>query len=310
MRPRTWITLHAFLLGWKLVRRLPEPTAYQLFSAVAWLVSASGTQGVRQLRANLQRVRPQASDREIKQLSRAGLQSYFRYWCDSFRMPDWSSERLAAGVRSLGEEPVRAALQQQRPIVVFLGHMGNWDQAGAWVSAHLAPITTVAEDLHPPELFAKFLDFRRSLGMTVLPLSGGAAVFRELLSVVRGGGVVPLLADRDLTGGGSPVTLFGQPARAAVGPAALALHGAAELFVAVLHYERPLSGPVPHRLVITWHRVDYADLLSSGRGPTKSAILSLTQRCLDILAAGISEHPQDWHMLQPIFDADQLPKSR
>ncbi|MGL5829174.1 MAG: phosphatidylinositol mannoside acyltransferase [Angustibacter sp.] len=303
MRIRAWLTLRTYTLGWTLVRRLPERAAHRLFSGIAVLISVGGTRGARQLRANLHRVRPQAGPRELNRLTRNGLKSYFRYWCDSFRMLDWSVDRISASVRSVGDGPVREALGRQRSIVVFLGHMGNWDQAGAWVTGELAPITTVAEDLRPPELFAKFLDFRRQLGMTVLPLSGGGAVFRQLLGTVRSGGVVPLLADRDLTGGGSPVTLFGEPARAAIGPAALALHGAAELFVAVLHYERATQRSGRHRLVITWHRVDYADLAAAGR-PTKSAIAELTQRCMDVLAAGISEHPEDWHMLQAIFEAD------
>jgi KDO2-lipid IV(A) lauroyltransferase len=30
----------------------------------------------------------------------------------------------------------------------------------------------------------------------------------------------------------------------------------------------------------------------------------MTQSCVDALAGAIAEHPQDWHMLQPVFLAD------
>ena len=62
----------------------------------------------------------------------------------------------------------------------FLGHLGNWDLAGAWGSRELGPVVTVAERLKPEEVYAEFLAFRESLGMTILPLTGGGDVFAQL----------------------------------------------------------------------------------------------------------------------------------
>ena len=65
-------------------------------------------------------------------------------------------------------------------MVVFLGHLGNWDLAGAWGTDDLAPVVTVAERLKPEEVYAEFLAFRESLGMPILPLTGGGDVFALL----------------------------------------------------------------------------------------------------------------------------------
>ena len=54
-----------------------------------------------------------------------------------------------------------------------LAHQGNWDHAGAWSTLALARVTTVAERLRPEELYLRFLAFRESLGMEILPLGGG-----------------------------------------------------------------------------------------------------------------------------------------
>jgi KDO2-lipid IV(A) lauroyltransferase len=54
---------------------------------------------------------------------------------------------------------------------------------------------------------------------------------RELLAALRGGTSVGLVGDRDITGGGLPVDLFGAPANLPVGPALLAVESGAPLYV-------------------------------------------------------------------------------
>ena len=159
---------------------------------------------MRQLEANLARVVPDASPIKLKSLTRKGMHSYLRYWCDAFRLPDWSPERILATCRVEDDEPVRAALAEGRGVVMALAHSGNWDHAGAWSTLALAPVTTVAERLRPEELFERFLHFRQRLGMEILPLTGGGDVFGILVRRLRKGGFVPLLADRDLTATGVP----------------------------------------------------------------------------------------------------------
>ena len=110
---------------------------------------------------------------------------------------------------------------------------------GAWCTREIAPVTTVAERLEPEELFQEFVAFRESIGITILPLTGGGDVFRGLVRAARdGAGILPLLADRDLTSKGLEVDLFGHRARVAAGPAALAITTGAPLVTTVIYYER------------------------------------------------------------------------
>ena len=293
--PQGWherAVLEVYRLGWAVVRRLPERAAYRVFDLVADVAWWRAGPGVRRLEANLRRVRPQLGTDGLRDLSRAGTRSYLRYWCDTFRLPDWDERRITDTVRVVGDGPV----------VMFLGHMGNWDHAGAWSTLRLAPVTTVAERLRPVRLFDEFVSFREHLGMTVVPL-GGADVFRRLMSTLRDGGFVPLLADRDLTDGGVEVNFFGEPARMAVGPAALALQTRAALHPVSIHGERRPGGG--WGIVITWHdEVPVPDGVTRGAAGTRAAVTAMTQACADVLAVAIDQHPQDWHMLQPVFTAD------
>lgn len=301
VRASSVLTYLVYSAGWRVVRLLPERAAYRLFELVADAAWRRQGRGVRRLERNLARVRPDLDAEGLRLLSRAGTRSYLRYWCDSFRLPDWSRERLLSSVRTVGLEPVRDALGRGEGVVMFLGHLGNWDHAGAWSTVALAPVTTVAERLRPERLFDRFVRFRERLGMTIIPLTGGSDVFRTLMRTLRQGGFVPLLADRDLTEGGVEVQFFGEPARMAVGPAALAVQTGAALFAVGIHYESLAGGG--HGIVVTWSpRIDTSDV-----GTGRAAVTALTQRCADHLATQIAEHPQDWHMLQRVFVADLAP---
>jgi KDO2-lipid IV(A) lauroyltransferase len=181
---------------------------------------------------------------------------------------------------------------------MFLGHMGNWDHAGAWSTAELAPVTTVAEQLEPRAVFEAFLEFRERLGMRIVPLTG-SEVFRTLMLALREPGTfMPLLADRDLSNNGVEVTFLGEPARMAAGPAALALATGAALFPVSIHYE-PLGRGRRHGIVITWHA-----RVAVPAGRRGAQVIEMTQTCADALAGAIREHPADWHMLQRVFSAD------
>lgn len=299
------VTNWAYATGWKIVRLMPERAAYLLFSVIAQFAWLRQGRGVRQLEANLTRVMPGASAFRLKSMTRKGMHSYLRYWCDAFRLPDWSAERILATCRVEGDGPIRAALAEGRSVVMALGHLGNWDHAGAWSTLALAPVTTVAERLQPEELFERFVQFRERLGMEVLPLTGGGDVFGLLVRRLRTGGFVPLLADRDLTATGVPVALFGETARMAAGPASLALVSGAALFPVTIHYERlPAGACARWGTVVRFH--DEVPQPTEGGRPKKIGLM--TQACADAIATGIASHPQDWHMLQRVFVADLIPE--
>ncbi len=292
----------AYLLGWRVVRLLPARVAYGLFARIADQIWRRRGPGVRRLEANLARVRPDLGPVELRHLSRAGLASYLRYWCDSFRLPSWSADEVRAGVRIEGDDAVREALDAGRGVVAALPHQGNWDLAGAWAAYDLCVVTTVAERLEPVEVFDAFMAYRTSIGIEALPL-GDPGVFTTLMRRLRDGRLVPLLMDRDLSRSGLEVDLCGHPARVAAGPATLAEMTGANLHPVNIWYEPAPELPSRHRVVIKFHpALPRPDL------PTRDArIAALTQACVDVIGAGLAEHPEDWHMLQPVFSADLDP---
>jgi KDO2-lipid IV(A) lauroyltransferase len=300
------LAVSGYRLGWGTVRRLPERTAYTVFEQIADLTVSRGGKGVQRLRSNYALVRPDLDDPALDALVRQGMRSYLRYYCEAFRLPDRTPEQIAASVRVEGDGSVRAELAAGRPVVCFLGHLGNWDLAGAWGTRAIGPVVTVAERLKPEEVYAEFLAFRESLGMTILPLTGGGDVFAQLRGHLTEPVLMPLLADRDLTDRGIEVDLCGHRSKMAAGPAALSLATGAALHPVTIRYERLEKPSWKHRIVITVH--ERVEVPSSGTTRAKAA--AMTQQCADALGSAIVAHTADWHMLQRVFLEDLEPRPR
>lgn len=285
-------------LGWGAVKTLPEPVAQALFRTLADQVWKRRGKSVLRLESNLARVVPDADAARLAELSKAGMRSYMRYWMESFRLPTWTPERIRASTEVDGVQRLTEGLDAGKGVVLALPHLGNWDLAGAWVTTDLkVPFTTVAERLKPESLYDRFVAYREGLGMEVLPHSGGAA-FGTLARRLRSGGLVCLVADRDLSASGVEVTFFGDTARMPAGPALLAQQTGALLLPVTLRYDgTPVMRARIHPAV---------PVPTTGTRAEKTS--SMTQALADAFAAGIAEHPQDWHMLQRLWLSDLEPR--
>ena len=281
---RGQVTSASYLAGWALVRALPEPLARQVFQAGADLAVRRGGPSIDRLRTNLARVAPG------QDLTRAAVRSYARYWLEVFRLQSMSAQRVVAGTRTVDEQLLRDAVAAPTGTILALPHAGNWDAAGAWCGATGVPFTTVAERLEPAEVFDAFVAFRESLGMEVVPLTGGPRPPYDVLAErLAAGGTLCLLADRDLTPRGVDVTFFGAATRMPAGPARLALEHGARLLPTTLSF-------TDDGWLITFHPyVEHTD------------VATMTQELADAFARGIATHPADWHMLQRLWLDDLAP---
>ena len=279
-------------IAWKIIRWIPEARAYSLADKFADYIYGRNGKGVKRLRSNFQRVRPELDATQLEFLVNAGMRSYLRYWCDTFRFPSWSNERLIATTVCDNENFLRDPIAAKRGCIVALPHAGNWDHAGAYFCATGIPLTTVAEHLKPEKLFRKFLEYRTAIGMEVLDLnSRSIAVLSQRL---RAGKLVALVADRDLSKNGILVEFFGKGAQMPAGPALLAIQTGADLITAYVKYEE-----VGIRIVFE----EAIKVPESGTVPEKAALM--TQVMAGRFAKQLQIHTVDWHMLQRIWLGDE-----
>jgi KDO2-lipid IV(A) lauroyltransferase len=286
-----------FAAGWGLIRAMPFRATSTAFALGADFAARRRGDGVRQLRRNLARVVPRAGESELDELTRHAMRSYARYWHEMFRLPSMDTGAIFRSVDRIvsGKENLDAALAEGNGAVMTLPHSGNWDAAGVWLVGHAGRFTTVAERLEPESLYERFVAFRESLGFEILPASGGMGSFRVLLQRLRENKVVCLVADRDLSTGGVPVTFFGERTRMPGGAARLAAStGAALLPTGCWFTDDGWAVRVHPRIRVS----------------QRAEVPAATQAMADVFAGDIAAHPTDWHMLQKFWTADREDEGR
>ncbi|WP_113704830.1 phosphatidylinositol mannoside acyltransferase [Nonomuraea lactucae] len=284
-----------FAAGWTLVPLLPHRLTRSAFRLAADRLWARRGRAVRRLESNLARVTGLDPDGpQLRELSRAGMRSYFRYFEEIFRLPSMPAEEIVRRTHVIGAEHIHDTVAGGRGVVLALPHMGNWDQAGAWLVGVGHPFTTVAERLRPESLFRRYVAFREGLGMEVLPLTGGDGHnFATLAMRVRRGGVVCLPAERDLTKSGIEVEFFGAKTKVPAGPPLLAVQTGAALLPATVYFVGD-----------DWGIKIHEEIPVPAEGSRQERTAAVAQSLSHVFEKGIAEHPEDWHMLQRLWLED------
>ena len=271
------MSAYAYLIGWRIVRFLPEALAYRIFYAIGDYVFKKNGRSINRLRANMQRVSGKKGE-ALEKLTKDAMRSYMRYWCDTFRMPDWSPSRIDAEVELVNSEVFTVPLDAGKGVVVALPHSGNWDHAAAYFLGRGYKAVTVAERLKPEKVFQAFLKYREDIGLEVL--STDMRTIPTLVTRAKEGFIVALVADRDLSANGTEVDFFGSVAKMPAGPMAIAQKAGVDLIGAFITY-------TPRGIKIYFEKLDYS-----------------VQAEADFFAKHLKEHPVDWHMLQRIWIND------
>ncbi len=279
-----------------LLEKLPERVDVAVASRIAALVGRRNSAAASNLRVNVTHalveegspVSPALVDRFVER----GFASYGRYWAEGAKLPGLRRSVIVDRFK-IGEglEHLLDAKARGQGIVIALPHVGSWEWGGAFLATLDLGMTAVAEELDPPELFDWFRKKRESIGIKIEPLDAHAGTV--LLQVLREGGVVGLLCDRDLQDNGVEVEFFGERLRIPAGPATLALRTGATLVCAACY-----SGPGrDHFAVVT------APIATQRTGRLREDVTRVTQLIAHDLEGLIRRAPEQWHVLQPRFEA-------
>ncbi|MFQ5586462.1 MAG: lysophospholipid acyltransferase family protein [Thermodesulfobacteriota bacterium] len=137
------------------------------------------------------------------------------------RLPWLKRGNLKGYVRCEGLEHLEKALRRGKGVIFITGHLGNWELMAAWYGLKGYPVDVVVRDLDSP-LVDDFVRWVRTRsGNRVVPKRRS---MRELLRTLRGGGIVGILLDQNVTWSeGVFVNFFGKLACTNKGAALLAV---------------------------------------------------------------------------------------
>jgi KDO2-lipid IV(A) lauroyltransferase len=239
--------------------RLPEGPLFRLAALAGDLWYRLAPDRAAQARRNLRRVcealaadgrgtplvRAAATDpRALERLVRSAFRHNARYYLEVARAPaitrTWLDERLALDTPELVAEAVVPG-----KAVLFVGlHFGSVELPVQFLAFRVGTTVTPMETVDDPGLQAWF---ERTRGVNGVQLVGLREARRVLQEALRDGIPVGLVGDRDLTGGGIPIPLFGSPATMPMGPAMLAVESGVPVYGMTVR--RTVHGHYSGRLV-------------------------------------------------------------
>ncbi len=272
---------------------LPEPVMRAAgggLGRLAWYI-APGRR--RLVQRHLRRIL--GEDAEVTRRSKDMFASYGRYWAEVFWLRPQRIAGLVAKSTVENTTGMRAAFAQGKGLLLILPHMGNWEVAGA-VSKDLGmPVMSAAENLPNPLITDWFVKVREMAGIDIVLTGRGARATGALMKRLKEGGTVALLADRDVTGRGIPVTFFGEETTMPAGPIALAVKTGAPVLVVGSYFEKGAG----HRYVVS------DPLAMPDTGTKEEKVAAGVQLLADALEERIRRKPEDWHLFVPNWPSDR-----
>jgi phosphatidylinositol dimannoside acyltransferase len=269
-------------------RVMPEKTGRAVarrLGRLSYRLSPSGRQVVA---ANQAQVlgRP-IDDPFVVASTREAFELYARYFVDSFHLTELSDDEIVSRVECDTEYRLHDAFAAGAGGICALPHLGNWDAAGRWMKAIGLPALAVAEELKPRRLYDLFVEHRNAIGMDVVGLSD-PGISRKLVAALGQGRMIALVADRDFTGKGVEVEMFGRKRTIPAGPALLSISTGAPLIVTPT-YTTPDGWRIEIREPLTVEET----------GDRRADVRALTILMAKSFEEAIAAAPSDWHMFQP-----------
>lgn len=272
---------------------LPEPVMRRIGFGLGWVVSFLAPSRFAMVVRHQRRV--QGSGIDARRAARRAFGFYGRYWAETFWVRPRRRRGILARTHITGMEHLHEALQSGRGVILALPHVGNWEAAGLRGTAEGARVLAVAEELGNERIVQWFIKQRNMMEIDIVIARKDSRVTRRLLSRLKEGGVIALLCDRDIKGGGVEVEFFGEVTTLPPGPATLAERTGAVLLPIGTYF-----GP--------GSRYDFEvrpPLEIGGGGDADQRIKATTQALANVLEEIIRKAPEQWHLVGPNWPSDR-----
>lgn len=182
-----------------------------------------------------------------------------------------------------GKEYMDRALAQGKGVINVVGHLGNWELINPIYRVFGYPLTAVAYPQNNRLTNEVINQYRTSSGAVIVT---NEEPYKNLVEILRRGGLLSLVADQDAGGHGIFVDFLGKQASTVKGPAILSLRTSAPIIITCLvrngaGYQMIMSNPL--ELVRT--------------GNWKEDVLVNTRLWCKVLEDYIYQYPDQWFWL-------------
>ncbi|MDI6781819.1 MAG: lysophospholipid acyltransferase family protein [bacterium] len=225
-------------------------------------------------------------DKNLQEIDRIIKKVYFNLGqslAEFFYIPWVDREFVNRFVEIKGKEYMDRALAQGKGVINVVGHFGNWELINPIYRVFNYPLTAVAYPQNNKLTNEVINQYRTSSGAVIV---SNEEPYKNLVEILRQGGLLSLVADQDAGDHGIFVDFLGKQASTVKGPAILALRTSAPIIVTCLirngaGYQMIMSKPL--EIVRT--------------GNWKEDVLMNTRLWCKVLEDYIYQYPDQWFWL-------------
>jgi KDO2-lipid IV(A) lauroyltransferase len=173
--------------------------------------------------------------RRLETLLRSAFQHHARYYVELARAPRFTPEYVTSRLFLDTPEEVEEWLGKRRAMILIGMHFGAIEFPGMYAVSRMGEIVAPMETISNPRLQRYVFSTRDTIGVRIITLSEVG----ELLAALRRNEPIGLVADRDITGAGIEVEMFGATTKIPAGPVIISAETGAGMCVAAVRRDGP-----------------------------------------------------------------------
>ena len=223
--------------------------------------------------------------RKVRNVFKNMAKNYF----DLTKLSQLTFENIEGRVTIEGWHHLTEAVNNARGTIIASAHLGNFEFAAQVLAVRGIEMTIFVEAFDSTAFLRNIAELRQRNGCRILPVSIGAV--RDGLQILRHGGTVTIVCDRDIQGNGLKVKFFGEETSLPAGAVSLALRTGAAI-VPIFSVRKSSNRfaiyiEPPLRLVDT--------------GNSSQSVKANLERLAAVMERYIRQYPEQWVALEPIW---------
>jgi len=284
------------------VARIPPIIGNPLADRVGDIVRIRAVKSRRYAISNMRHVLgPPVPKKLLKRTVRDIFRNAMRNYYDLCRAPDLTDAQIDRQIDfdEKGWQRVIEYHRQGRGVILASAHFGSFDMMTQVISRKGLPLTAMIARIKPPWASDFITQLRGDRGLELLEVeeegeTGSAlnlGALKRLVKTLRGGGLVALIADRNMEPGGMRINFFGEDTLVATGVAKMALRTHSVIITGICHR-------LPHNR----YSLIFEEPIDVERsGSDEDDQRAVLEKLFAVFERHIGRHPEQWVLLQPVW---------
>lgn len=282
-----------------LVAKIPPPLGHLTAATAGELIYRFAGKSRQAAISNIGHVMGRAPRRALKKAVRHVFHNVMRNYYELCRAPDMTDADIDRMIDfdAEGWQRIVDIHNQGRGVLMVSAHYGSFDMVTQVLARHGLPVTVLVSQIKPAWLSDFVTDLRADRGLELLLVDEeeGSGVnllaLKQGINILRKGGLLGVVADRNLEQRGAKIKFFGYDTMVAAGVAKLALRTRSPI---VIGMARRLDN---YRFSLTWDE----PIEPEGSASSEEDVRALLTKVFARFEYHIAQNPEQWVLLQPVW---------